>query len=123
MQIKMVPYSDIKAYDANAKFNPKLDFKPTGIESLPSKSLKLLKFKKKTNRFKMHAETAGTSLHQNLKLNGGGRSQPGEFPWHTLLKIDDTWLCAGSLINVFWVLTAAHCVTGSVIILPFLVQV
>jgi secreted trypsin-like serine protease len=47
-----------------------------------------------------------------LKAQNGGRSEPGEFPWHSLLRIDDTWLCGGSLISPEWVLTAAHCVAG-----------
>jgi secreted trypsin-like serine protease len=51
------------------------------------------------------------------KIVGGAETDVGEFPWQAGLIISeskDYFRCAGSLISSEWVLTAAHCVEGSV---------
>ena len=51
------------------------------------------------------------------RIVGGAETNVGEFPWQAGLIISeskDYFRCAGSLISSEWVLTAAHCVEGSV---------
>ncbi len=47
---------------------------------------------------------------------GGENARPGEFPYMALLgyKLEDNntyYICGGSLINRYYILTAAHCHT------------
>ena len=44
-----------------------------------------------------------------VKIFGGEETSPGEFPFLALLGIKSKWICAGTLINKWYVLTAAHC--------------
>lgn len=41
---------------------------------------------------------------------GGVDAARGSYPWHALLKIDGAGKCGASLLNEYWVITAAHCV-------------
>ncbi|GLD75258.1 chymotrypsinogen A-like protein [Lates japonicus] len=50
---------------------------------------------------------------RNTRIVGGQDTSPGSWPWQVILIKDNGDLCGGSLINDQWVLTAAHCVTGS----------
>ena len=56
----------------------------------------------------------------NSHIVGGKAAQLGEFPWMALLGYapwkkspDIAYLCAGSVINKHYVLTAAHCIHTS----------
>ncbi|XP_036368491.1 uncharacterized protein LOC115223468 isoform X2 [Octopus sinensis] len=42
---------------------------------------------------------------------GGSDAEPGKIPWHAFLLIGKT-LCSGSIITEYFILTAAHCVSG-----------
>jgi secreted trypsin-like serine protease len=44
------------------------------------------------------------------RILNGTRASAGQFPYHVLLVIDNSWWCGGSLIKSNWILTAAHCV-------------
>ncbi|XP_031563869.1 transmembrane protease serine 6-like [Actinia tenebrosa] len=43
------------------------------------------------------------------RIVGGAESQFGEWPWQVALMLDAHQVCAGSLINDQWVLSAGHC--------------
>ena len=54
------------------------------------------------------------SKYTTENIVGGNTTQPGEFPYMALLgyKSEDNiikFLCGGTLINKYYVLTAAHC--------------
>lgn len=45
---------------------------------------------------------------------GGTDATPGEWPWQAKLRTkEEGFFCGGSLITPTWVMTAAHCVSGS----------
>jgi secreted trypsin-like serine protease len=55
---------------------------------------------------------------------GGELSAPKQFPWQAQLRIENSWLCGGSLISETFILTAAHCLIGYVVsnaemVIPF----
>ncbi|MBX3009976.1 MAG: serine protease [Caldilineaceae bacterium] len=43
---------------------------------------------------------------------GGTAATPGEYPWQAMLMHKGSFYCGGSLIEMRWVLTAAHCLVG-----------
>ncbi|XP_033642026.1 mannan-binding lectin serine protease 1-like [Asterias rubens] len=54
------------------------------------------------------------------RITGGREATPGSWPWQVLLMINaprydifDNSICGGSVLNEEWIMTAAHCVTGS----------
>ncbi|KAL0993668.1 hypothetical protein UPYG_G00111360 [Umbra pygmaea] len=50
----------------------------------------------------------------NLKIVGGQDAVPGSWPWQVSLHgSQHDHFCGGSLINKYWVMTAAHCVTST----------
>ncbi|XP_053271940.1 chymotrypsinogen A [Pleuronectes platessa] len=49
----------------------------------------------------------------NTRIIGGQTATPGDWPWQVSLVLFGTHRCGGSLINDQWVMTAAHCITGS----------
>merc|ERR1719188_596850 len=56
-------------------------------------------------------------VRQTGKIVGGMETQINEYPWMALLRRifseDGRFFCGGSLISENWVLTAAHCLRGT----------
>ncbi|KAH8283622.1 hypothetical protein KR018_009584 [Drosophila ironensis] len=46
------------------------------------------------------------------KIVGGQETRIHQYPWMTVILINNRFYCSGSLINDLYVLTAAHCVEG-----------
>ncbi|XP_053271938.1 trypsin II-P29 isoform X2 [Pleuronectes platessa] len=53
------------------------------------------------------------TCRQNNRILGGYPLSPEQVPWHASLVSGGKHRCGGSVINDQWVMTAAHCVTGS----------
>ena len=52
-------------------------------------------------------------LSLNVRIVGGKVANIGDYPYMALLKMaDGKYACGGSLINKWYVLTAAHCIEG-----------
>jgi secreted trypsin-like serine protease len=62
--------------------------------------------------------TSSENLPFDIKILGGTESKQGDWPWMTALlrasqpNIYQAQFCGGVLIDPYWVLTAAHCVSG-----------
>lgn len=52
-----------------------------------------------------------TGLYGQSLIVGGQNAEPNQFPYMASLKRRNTnsHFCAGSIVNEYWVLTAAHC--------------
>ncbi|XP_059084067.1 chymotrypsin BII-like [Tigriopus californicus] len=44
----------------------------------------------------------------------GTEAKPHSWPYIVSLNVDDNHICAGSILNEEWILTAAHCLDGAV---------
>ncbi|KAM9305347.1 polyserase-2-like [Gastrophryne carolinensis] len=44
-----------------------------------------------------------------VRIFGGNKVAPGEFPWHVTMTFNGKPFCGGSLISDRWIVTAAHC--------------
>ncbi|KAE8621388.1 hypothetical protein XENTR_v10004809 [Xenopus tropicalis] len=58
----------------------------------------------------------GLSTKVDSRIVGGTPALVGDWPWQAqLLKLvgTSTYLCGGSIITPYWIVTAAHCVYGS----------
>uniref|UniRef100_A0A8C9QZK5 Serine protease 56 n=1 Tax=Scleropages formosus TaxID=113540 RepID=A0A8C9QZK5_SCLFO len=47
------------------------------------------------------------------KIVGGSLASPGSWPWLVNLRLDGGLMCGGVLVDSSWVVTAAHCFSGS----------
>ncbi|XP_059490474.1 brachyurin-like isoform X1 [Neocloeon triangulifer] len=96
--ISYMTAAEVLAYEENETNVPKIDFV-------------------NTNGTYFQPDTAGISfLDSNSSLTpqiiGGNSVQQRQFPWLTLIIINLSSMCGGSLISERWVLTACHCTRG-----------
>ena len=56
--------------------------------------------------------SARTDSDLPSRVVGGSFASANEYPWFTMLDLGGPF-CGGSLVSPEWVLTAAHCITGS----------
>jgi secreted trypsin-like serine protease len=59
------------------------------------------------------ADNCGPVAAASPAVVNGQEATPHSYPWQVALFIDNSYFCGGSLISDEWVLTAAHCTTGS----------
>lgn len=50
--------------------------------------------------------------NKNIRIVGGQETEVNEYPWMALLMYRGQFYCGGTLINSWYILTAAHCVSG-----------
>ncbi|KAL9985794.1 hypothetical protein ACROYT_G008239 [Oculina patagonica] len=55
----------------------------------------------------------GSTPIAQSRVIGGQDAKPGAWPWQIALQRFGRFICGGSLISSTWVVTAAHCVSGS----------
>jgi secreted trypsin-like serine protease len=58
-------------------------------------------------------QVPGVAHGARAKIVGGGVALEGSTPWQVAILNHGGLYCGGSLINEWWVLTAAHCVFGA----------
>ena len=46
------------------------------------------------------------------RIVGGSAAKVNSWPWQAMLLINNRPSCGGSLVDRYWVVTAAHCVNG-----------
>lgn len=49
------------------------------------------------------------------RIVGGQTAQEGQFPYQVSLRANGNHFCGGSIVNEYWIVTAAHCLYGYIL--------
>ncbi|XP_004766118.1 serine protease 55 isoform X2 [Mustela putorius furo] len=72
-------------------------------------SILLLMFQVKGVHFECGKRPIFEEGAQYSKIIGGMEAEVGEFPWQVSIQARNEHFCGGSIINKWWIVTAAHC--------------
>ena len=63
--------------------------------------------------FLFHIVFCGSRPSSSSRIVGGSAARVNSWPWQVMLiRTSGSQFCGGSLVDPYWVVTAAHCVNG-----------
>ncbi|XP_054160061.1 serine protease 48-like [Oppia nitens] len=60
----------------------------------------------------LYDKTCGYPSTNSVRIIGGRNAPEGLYPWLVVILMDGEPQCGGTIINQYWILTAAHCFKG-----------
>ena len=71
----------------------------------------IIYFDRSGPKFRSAVDIGGKKYYKNERIVNGVRAKEGQVPWQVLIENMATKeICGGSVINLKFILTAAHCV-------------
>ncbi|EPY88065.1 transmembrane protease serine 4 [Camelus ferus] len=84
--------------------------KPTfrAVEIGPDQDLDVVKVTENLQELQVRNSTCGQSL-KAPRVVGGEKASVDSWPWQVSVQYDKQHICGGSILDPYWILTAAHC--------------